>query len=127
MKLSHREGLLFTTLEIRYMGRKKMIDNVVIDTGASRTILSPDAVIDIGIKYDLGDRIVGAYGIGGRQYAFVKKVDAVKLGSFVVETYNIDFGLIDEQGIINGLLGLDLLMEAGVVVDFKNLFVYESV
>lgn len=127
MKIVYRDGLLYTTLEIRHMGRRKMIDNVVIDTGAARTILSPDAVIDVGIKYGLGDRIVGAYGIGGMQYAFEKKVDTVKFGSFVIQNCTIDFGLIDEHGTVNGLLGLDLLVEAEVVIDFKNMLVHEAV
>lgn len=126
MKIIHQDGLLFTTLEIKYQGKKKMIKKIVIDTGV-QTIISPDAVFDIGIKYGLGDRIVGAYGIGGRQYAFEKQVEAVRFDSFSIGPCNIDFGLIDTEGNINGLLGLDLLMEAGVVIDFKNLMIYEAI
>lgn len=109
MRIIYRDGLLFTTLEIRYGGRIKTVENVVIDTGAARTVISPDAVVDIDIKYGLGDRIVGAYGIGGRQYAFEKQVDSVKFGPFCTGSCNIDFGMIDPEGSINGLLGLDLL------------------
>lgn len=54
----------------------KTINNVVIDTGAAASIISPD------------------------------------------ET---DFGLIDTNGEINGLIGLDILMEVGAVIDLKNL------
>lgn len=103
---------------------KKTVNNVVVDTGASRTVISPDVVAEIGIKYGPGDRIVGAYGIGGQQYAFEKQVDGIKFGPFRVGACNVDFGLIDPDGNINGLLGLDLLMQAGVVVDLKNLLFY---
>jgi hypothetical protein len=33
----------------------------------------------------------------------------------------IDFGVIDPKGYINGLLGLDLLMEMRAIIDLKNL------
>ena len=33
----------------------------------------------------------------------------------------IDFGVIDENGNINGLIGLDVLLELGVSIDLKNL------
>ena len=127
MKITFRDGLLFTSLEVLFRGRKKTVENVVIDTGAARTVIAPDAVTDIGLRYGLGDRIVGAYGIGGQQYAYEKRVDGVRFGSFSVGSCNIDFGMIDPKGNINGLLGLDLLMEIGVVIDLKNLLFYEGI
>ena len=33
----------------------------------------------------------------------------------------MDFGVIDPKGNINGLLGLDLLMKIGAVIDLKRL------
>jgi len=33
----------------------------------------------------------------------------------------MDFVVIDPKGCINGLLGLDLLMEMGAIIDLKNL------
>ena len=33
----------------------------------------------------------------------------------------MDFGVIDPKGYINGLLGLDLLMKLGAVIDLKRL------
>jgi len=50
MKIEYRGGLLFTSIEISYIGRSKVIDNVVIDTGASHTLLSQEIVDDIGIR-----------------------------------------------------------------------------
>ena len=38
MKIEYRDGLLFTTIEIWYEGKSKVIDNIVIDTGASKSI-----------------------------------------------------------------------------------------
>lgn len=33
----------------------------------------------------------------------------------------IDFGLIDQSGEINGLIGLDILMEVGAIIDLNEL------
>jgi hypothetical protein len=43
------------------------------------------------------------------------------LGEVSLEEVKIDFGVIDPTGIINGLLGLDLLMKLGAVIDLKRL------
>ena len=47
MKLEYRNGLLFTSIEIKHRKKSKIIDNIVIDTGAAETIISPDAVYDM--------------------------------------------------------------------------------
>ena len=116
MKIEYREGLIFTSLKIEFRGLFKVIDNVVIDTGAAETIISPDAVDDIGIIAESDDSINSFYGVGGSLHNFFsKKVDKVCLGKV-----NSDFGVIDPSERINGLLGLDLLMKIGAVIDLKN-------
>lgn len=114
--------MLFTSIEISYKGKSKIIDNIVIDTGAAGTIISPDAVDDIGIYAELGDRIMEYYGVGGSTHnAFIKTIDEIKVGIQSSRDIEIDFGLIDTNGEINGLLGLDILMNLGAVIDLKNL------
>ena len=44
MNIRYDNGLLFMDIEISYLGESKLIKNVVIDTGASHTIISPDIV-----------------------------------------------------------------------------------
>ena len=127
MKINFRDGLLYIALKIRYRGKEKIINNVIIDTGASHTIISPDAVEEIGIFIEDGDKIVTSYGVGGKQYAFVKRIDQIKFSSFIIEGCHIDFGILDPEGKINGLLGLDLLKSAGLVIDLKNMLIYEGV
>ncbi|MDK2817005.1 MAG: hypothetical protein PWR22_1634 [Moorella sp. (in: firmicutes)] len=124
MRVEYREGLLFVTISVTYKEKTKLIDSIVIDTGASNSIISSDVVEDLGIVFTPGDPVVISYGVGGKQYAFVKKVDRVAFGSFSISDYSIDFGLIDPDNKINGLLGLDLLMQAGAILDLKNLRLY---
>jgi hypothetical protein len=125
MQIEYRDGLLFTLIEIVYRGRSKLIDNMVIDTGAAKTLISQNAVEDIDLRVEMGDHIVTYYGIGGKEHAFTKKLDSIKLGSFQLREYEIDFSGMDYEG-INGLLGLDILLDAGLVLDLDKLEMYRS-
>ena len=124
MKIEYRDGLIFTSMKICYKGNSKIVNNVVIDTGASGSIISPDAVDDIGIYAELGDRIMEYYGVGGSSHnAFIKKINEVILGSQSINDIEIDFGMIDTRGEINGLIGLDILMKIGAVIELKNMYI----
>lgn len=41
MIIEFRDGLLFTLIQISFRGNMKVIDNIVIDTGAAESIISP--------------------------------------------------------------------------------------
>ena len=122
MNIEYKDGLLFTTVDLVYQGRRKTINNIVIDTGASETIISPDVVEDLDIFADPNDKIVSYYGIGGSIHnAFVKTVDEIRIGELKVKKTKLDFGLIDINSKINGLLGLDILIDTEVIIDLKNM------
>ncbi len=124
MKIKLNNGLLYATLELTYNGKLKILDDIIIDTGAAHSIICPDIVEDLGIEDSPEDELITMYGIGGAQYAYRKKIDGIKFGSCLVKGYKLDFGYIDENGRIKGLLGLDLLMEMGLILDLKNLKIY---
>jgi hypothetical protein len=44
MKIVYKKGLLFTSLEVNYKGKRKIVNDMIIDTGAEHTIISPDSV-----------------------------------------------------------------------------------
>jgi hypothetical protein len=52
MKIDLVDGLLQTSIMINYEGQTLTIDKLVIDTGASHTLLSADAVADIGVNFE---------------------------------------------------------------------------
>lgn len=80
MNIQLKDGLLFTSIEISYNGISKVVDNVVVDTGAAETIISPDVVEDIGIIAELGDNVNSFYGVGGSLHNFFsKKVDEINI------------------------------------------------
>lgn len=121
MNIRYEYGLLFIDINVCYNGKCKLIKNVVIDTGASHTIISPDVVADIGITAEPTDKFITMYGIGGEHYAYRKKVDSISICGYKLEKLEIDFGLIDDNGSINGLVGLDVLLELGLSIDLNNL------
>src|SRR5690606_16751924 len=105
MKLELVDGLLQTSITVKYMGQALTIDKLVIDTGASHTLLSADVVAHIGVYFDNGDEIVSAFGIGGEESCFRKAFDNVTLGDFQIENFKLDVGALHEKLEINGLLG----------------------
>ena len=122
MKLEFRDGLIFTSIHINYRGSVKEIKNIVVDTGAAETIISPDIVEDIGIIAECNDEINSFYGVGGSlHYFFSKEVDIVSFGECNLNKSKIDFGVIAPKGYINGLLGLDLLMKVGAIINLAEL------
>ncbi|MBC8079573.1 MAG: clan AA aspartic protease [Gorillibacterium sp.] len=123
MRIEHRDGLLFTSIIIVYQGQTKQIDNIVIDTGASHTLISQDIVDDIGIRVSLDDDVVASFGIGGKEHAFVKIIDGIQVGDYKFSNISLDFTAIPYTD-INGLLGLDILMNAGFVIDLKELIMH---
>lgn len=123
MKIEYRDGLLFTSIEIKYNGKIKIINNIVIDTGASDTLISQDIVDEIGIRVTIEDEIVTSYGIGGKEHAFIKNIDSVKIGEFKINNISLDFSSFKYHE-INGLLGLDILLKVGFILDLNELTMY---
>ena len=120
MKLEYRDGLIFTKIELTYNNKTKTLDNIVLDTGATKSLISQEVVDDIGIRVSKEDKIVMSYGIGGKEPAFIKEIDKIMIGNFIHKNVSIDFSRIDYED-INGLLGLDLLMEGGFIIDLNQM------
>ena len=120
MNIEFRDGLLFTSIQITYNGVSKVIDNMVIDTGCARTLIVSEVVEEINIRVEPDDELIVCQGIGGTEVSFVKHIDLIKLENIEFKNKDIDFSNIDYGG-INGLVGLDLLIEAGIIIDLDKL------
>ena len=121
MKLRYEHELLFTDINIEYNGKKLVVKDVVVDTGAAHTIIDPDVVHEIGIKAEPDDKFITMYGIGGEHYAYRKNVDCIEIGNGKLSNISLDFGIIDEECTINGLLGLDVLIKLGININLNKL------
>ncbi|MDX5474159.1 MAG: retropepsin-like domain-containing protein [Bacillaceae bacterium] len=125
MKITYKYGLLLVDIELTFNGVSKVIKNMVVDTGAAKTLISQDVVEDINLHVDLHDKIVTYFGVGGKEHAFRKKIDKIAVGHFSVENVEIDFNDFGYDD-INGLLGLDLLMELGLTLDLVQLELFRN-
>lgn len=127
INIKFKEGLLFTSITLIYKNQAKTIHNIVIDTGACKTIISPDVVDDIGVYAESSDKLIPLCGVGGSiHYSFEKEINEVKFGDLSIKNIKIDFGIIDNKGEINGLLGLDILRKLGIIIDLEDLTIYKK-
>ena len=125
MDIYFYDGLICTSVKIHYNGNTKIINNIVIDTGAVESILSSKAVHEIGIKVTSTDKSAVTRGAGGAKMRyFYKTIDEIEIGNIAFKNIKMDFGNIDPSGEINGLIGLDLLTSLHAVIDIDIPFIY---
>ena len=121
-KLRLKNGLLYADATIYYEEKMINIPDVIIDTGSSNTFILTDYLDALNIGFDDSDELVVMFGIGGAESPAVrKKISRLSIGDISLYNLSIDFGVIDPDDKINGLIGLNFLMSAKVVIDVYNL------
>ncbi|WP_010247942.1 retropepsin-like aspartic protease [Acetivibrio cellulolyticus] len=120
------DRLICTDVNISFGGKKKVLKNVVIDTGAAQSIINSLAVEDIGISPEYVGEISTTYGIGGELVFFTKVVDNFIIADTEFKSLEMDFGEIDSKGELTGLIGMDLLEKLRAVIDVEIPLVYEK-
>lgn len=95
------------------------IPDVIVDTGSSHTVFSPDVLEQIGVTYENSDAVYEAYGIGGIVPFYTKIMDEIMVGSLKIKQMEVDVGVLPK--LHKGLLGLDVLKSNGFIVDMDKL------
>lgn len=113
-------------LKLYIKDKEKILDNVVIDTGAVQTILNSNFVEDIGLFPDKNDVIGTTRGIGGEIKFFHKVIDKLTIGKSSFSNIRIDFGNIDPKNEIKGLIGLDFLQITKSIIDVEIPLIYQK-
>ncbi|EMQ1359350.1 retropepsin-like domain-containing protein [Clostridioides difficile] len=117
----YKNGLLYTDIEILIENKSILVKDMIIDTGASHTIISSSYLEESDIGFNDDDTIVKASGYGGTvQYSVRKLVNKVACGDITFENIKLDFGEIDPEEKVNGLLGLDFLINANLIIDLVD-------
>ncbi|EQF27296.1 MULTISPECIES: retropepsin-like aspartic protease [Clostridioides] len=117
----YKNGLLYTDIEILIENKSILVKDMIIDTGASHTIISSSYLEESDIGFNDDDTIVKASGYGGTvQYSVRKLVNKVACGDITLENIKLDFGEIDPEEKVNGLLGLDFLINANLIIDLVD-------
>lgn len=122
MKLTYRDGLLFTSIKLRYQGKTAVIDNVVVDTGASSCIIEPLAIESLGIVFTKEDEIETFFGVNG-MYNYVKRTaNSIIVDDMSLDNFNFYIGSVENN--INGLIGLDFLVNMNAIIDLKQMEIH---
>jgi predicted aspartyl protease len=121
MKIQLKDGLPFVSTQLTYQGRRITLENVLLDTGSAGSIFPTDRVMSIGVEYEADDFVYRIRGVGGEEFVFAKRLDRVALGNLEVEDFEIEIGLMDYGFEIDGILGMDFLIEVGAILNLERL------
>ena len=126
-RLQLKDGLLYTSITLWHEGKYIVVDDVIIDTGAFHTIIAPNYLEKLDVAFSDEDELVKASGYGGTvSYSVRKKMDSIECEDVRINDIKIDFGEIDPNERVNGLIGLDFLRKAGVMLDLVDLVMYKK-
>jgi predicted aspartyl protease len=126
-RLQLKDGLLYTSISLRHEDKCIVVDNVIIDTGAFHTIIAPDFLEKLDVAFSDEDELVKVSGYGGTvSYSVRKKIDSIECENLKINDIKIDFGEVDPNERVNGLIGLDFLRKAGVILDLIDLVMYRK-
>lgn len=121
VKLKLNYGLPFCHVMLTYKGKSLVLDNVLVDTGSGGSIFKMDKVDELGITIEKDDIIETISGIGGSEFVYKKDVDKLQLGESEVIDFTIEVGVMDYGLAINGILGMDFLIETGAIIDLARM------
>ncbi|HMQ55987.1 MAG TPA: retropepsin-like aspartic protease [Anaerolineae bacterium] len=126
MKIKVTEGLPFVTVTLVYQGKQLTIENVLLDTGSAGSIFSIDQVDALNLLPEPTDKIEQVRGVGGIEYVFTKRIDLLRLGSLEVLDFEIEVGAMKYGFDIDGIIGLDFLMQTKAIVDLSTFKIYST-
>lgn len=114
-------GLPFVDVIIAANNREHLVTNVLLDTGSVACIFRTDDVELIGVSLAPEDRFRNLSGIGGKEWVVEKKIDRISVGNLTVSPIVIQVGAVKYGYSINGILGIDFMLQTGAVIDLHNL------
>lgn len=121
MNLNIRHGLPFVTATIGYGGHELELSNVLLDTGSASTLFHVDRLLAIDLRMEADDLIRRIRGVGGTEFVFSKRVDALAIGDLSVDKFEIEVGAMDYGFDLDGIIGLDFLVAVGARIDLGEL------
>lgn len=124
MEIRIQEGLPYITISLMYRGRQMTLDNILLDTGSAGTIFSADKVLAVDLRLEPDDFVHRIRGVGGTEFVFTKQIDALFLGNLEVNNFEIEVGAMEYGFEIDGIIGMDFLLQVGANIDLTHLEIY---
>jgi predicted aspartyl protease len=120
------DNLPFVQLKVSYKGKIATLNYVIVDTGSGSCILKNEAIQELGIKPKPEDSLGLVKGVGGSEYVFIKRLDYLSVGNLRLDNFTVDIGEMDYGFRIQGIIGMDFLLETGAVIDLSSCRCYNS-
>ncbi len=121
MKLRIQDDLPFVETTVGFGGRRLVIENVLVDTGSARSVFSADSLAQIGVALEPNDPLHRISGVGGSEFVFGKTLEYLAVDEIRLDEMEVEVGAMDYGFPIQGILGNDFLLAAGVAIDMRNL------
>ena len=121
MKIHLQDGLPYVTMTIAYQDQQIELPNVLLDTGSAGTVFSADKVLGIGLHYEANDTVHRIRGVGGAEFVFSKHVDYLFMGELQAPRFQVEIGALDYGFDLDGIVGMDFLVQVGAVIDLVKL------
>ncbi len=121
MKITIDQGLPFLSIEVSYEDKKLEIPRVLLDTGSASTIVSADVLTEINLVPQPDDALQTVIGIGGTEVVFTRTIDFLEVDRYKANDFLIEVGGMDYDFDINGILGMDFLLIAEVLIDLSKM------
>jgi hypothetical protein len=126
MKIQLRDGLPYISASLAYQGRQLSFKDVLLDTGSVGAIFSTDSVLTIGLMYEPDDMVHRIRSVGGTEFVFTKRVDRLVVGKLQVNDFQIEVGAMEYGFDIDGIIGMDFLIQVGAIIDLAKLEIYPA-
>jgi len=120
------DRLPYITATLTFQGQNLTLRRVILDTGSAGTVFSIDELAKIGLLPEREDQLREIHGIGGTEYVFTKRIEKLAIGDLQVADFEIEVGAMEYFLELDGIIGLDFLLQTRAIVDFSRLEVYPA-
>ncbi len=118
------DGLPFVAAIVYANGQSLQLDQLLLDTGSGGTVLKVDHLIRLGLVPLPTDRLRFLHGIGGDEAVIEKSIEALQVGELRVTPFTIQMGAMDYGISMDGIIGLDFLLQTQAVIHLRTLQIY---
>ena len=114
-------GFAFVSVVLHANNRQIRVENVLIDTGSAGSVFRTHDLADIGVVLEGSDQLRFLTGIGGQEPVIDKTIDRIEVGNLSISPFSIEAGAVQYGYDIQGVLGMNFLLQAGATINFREL------
>lgn len=119
-------SLPYVRASLTHKGKRLDLDHVVLDTGSGGSIFSADELERLGVVSEPEDRVYRVVGVGGKELVFSKRLEGVALGEMELRDFEVQIGAMNYGFPIQGIIGMDFLLQFQAVIDLGRLEVIDG-